>query len=114
MPRVVMLVHTNPVDASREDDYNTWYNDTHIPDVLKVDGFVAATRYRVSGTQMLPGDPPQHRYLAIYEVETDDLDSAVAGLAGAAGGGMFISDALETDPFPSVVLLEEVCARQSK
>lgn len=111
MPRYVMLVETNPVSPERETEYNDWYSDTHIPDVLKVAGFVAATRYRLADVQLAPGESPTYRYLAIYEIDTVDLDAAVKALAEAAGGGMFISDSLQMEPFPGVSLFEEIAPR---
>jgi hypothetical protein len=92
-----LLVLTNPV-SGREDEYNNWYDNQHLSDLLAVDGFVAAQRFRLAET-----DPPQqfaHRYLAIYEIETDDLAKTQAALAAAANtDAMIISDALDlSDP----------------
>lgn len=111
MPRAVMLVHTNPMEDSRDDKFNAWYENVHLPEVLAVDGFVAATRYRVSAAQLVPG-PTAHRYLAVYEIDSDDLAATTNALAKAAAGGMFISDAIELQPFPAVTLYEEAAPRQ--
>jgi hypothetical protein len=82
MARYTFVVLTNAVEG-REDEYNEWYDNRHLPDVLAVEGFVAAQRFRLTDT-----DPAQdfgHRYLALYEVETDDLDKTQLALAEAAG-----------------------------
>ncbi len=113
MPRAVLLVMTNPVSDERENEYNEWYDGTHVPDVLRVEGFVAATRYRIADQQMVPGDPPAFRYLAIYEVDHDDLAAAMKNLAEAAGGSMVISDALDMSSAPSALLYELVTDRQT-
>ena len=76
----VLMVMTNPVEG-REDEYNTWYDTVHLPEVLQVPGFVAARRY-VAGASI--GAPSPYRYLAIYEIEADDLTAAVAALQAAA------------------------------
>ena len=114
MPKGVLLVLTNPVSAEREAEFNDWYTNTHVPEVLEVDGFVAATRYRVSDQQMMPSaEPPAFRYLSIYEVDHDDLGVAMKNLGEAAGGGaMNISDALDMSSAPSAVLYELVAERQ--
>ncbi len=68
MPKVKMLVYTNALD-SKDDEFNQWYDNTHIPEVLGLTKAVAAQRFRLSDIQ--PGDPGAHRYLAIYEFEVD-------------------------------------------
>ena len=65
MPKGVILVHTSPVEG-RDDEYNDWYDDVHLMEVLKVAGFTSARRFRTLGGNAVP-------YLAIYEVEADDL-----------------------------------------
>jgi hypothetical protein len=48
------------------------YDVQHIPDVLKVEGFVSAERFQLA-TEQMSDAAPSHQYLAIYEIETDDL-----------------------------------------
>lgn len=97
MARYTLVVLTNPV-SGKEDEYNTWYDNRHLADLLAVDGFIAAQRFRLA-----EGDQPQdvtHRYLALYEIETDDLAKTQAALSATANtDAMVISDALNlTDP----------------
>jgi hypothetical protein len=68
MAKWLLVVETNCADASREAEFNEWYDKTHLPDVLETPGFVRATRYE--NTQ-----PSKERakFLALYEVETDDI-----------------------------------------
>jgi len=87
------LVLTNPVEG-REDEYNDWYDNVHLDDVLAVDGFVAAQRFRLS-TELAGRHPSPWRYLAIYEIEADDPAAALTRLQKVAGGGMVISSALD-------------------
>jgi hypothetical protein len=95
MTRHVFVVLTNAV-AGQEDEYNDWYNNRHLPDVLACNGFVAAQRFKL--TEMDPGQEFSHRYLALYEVETDDLAKTNQALTEAASdGAMFISPALNMD-----------------
>jgi hypothetical protein len=76
MARTIVLVFTNCADPAREKEFNDWYDNTHVPDVLATPGFVSCTRYELAGD---PG-PGQAKFLAVYEVESDDLGATMAGL----------------------------------
>ncbi|MDH3682301.1 MAG: hypothetical protein OEV40_20395 [Acidimicrobiia bacterium] len=82
MTKHVLLVFTDPVEG-KEDDYNTWYSDVHLPEVLQTDGFVRAQRFKVA--DFMPG-VTEHGYVAIYELETDDPKGAMKALTGASAG----------------------------
>ena len=90
MAKATVLVFTNCADPAREKEFNEWYDNTHVPDVLETPGFVSCTRYEMIGD---PG-PGQGKFLAVYEVESDDLPSAMADLqqrvAELAGQGRII------------------------
>lgn len=88
----VMVVFTNPV-AGREDEYNRWYNDVHLGEVLRTPGMIAARRYRlVDGVGSR--EEPQHRYLAIYELASEDAKATVKQMLGMP---MNMSDAIDTE-----------------
>ena len=72
MPKVKMLVYTNALEG-KDDEFNRWYDETHIPEVLEFTKSVAAQRFRLSDAQ--PGDPGPHRYLAVYEFEVDSKEA---------------------------------------
>lgn len=92
MPSSIFFVLTEP-EPGREDEYNDWYNNRHIPDVLTVPGFVAAQRFLLSNVQRSPAAAEGAlRYAAVYEIE-GDVKQAVENLAEAAQD-MFISDAM--------------------
>jgi hypothetical protein len=106
MPKGVIVVHTAPVEG-RDGDFNDWYDDVHLADVLKVAGFTAARRFRTLGGDSAP-------YLAIYEVEAEDLEAAQASLgAGVANGEIRMSDALAMDPAPVLATYEQIAERQA-
>ena len=91
-----LIVFTEPV-AGREAEYNKWYDEVHLKDVLEVEGFKAAQRFEIAPTQIgAPGEPAPNRYLAIYEIEADSLEIALEKL-NAGAGTMVISDALDGD-----------------
>jgi hypothetical protein len=99
--RGVYVVRTRPVSADREDEYNRWYDGTHVPELLAVPGFVSARRYRRVG-----GDGVAE-YLAVYEIEADDLGAPVAELRRRSAAGQTTPPtALELDPPPVVALYE--------
>lgn len=64
------IVFSNPVTQSREEEYNNWYDRQHMPDVLRVPGFVSAQRFVTmwaSSNSTLP------RYLIIFTLRSGDL-----------------------------------------
>ena len=87
-----MLVFTNAVEG-RDDEFNDWYDNVHLKEVLELPEFTSASRYRLSEGQLFPDQP--HRYLAIYEFKGPSTD-AVAALSAAASG-LNMSDALAGD-----------------
>jgi hypothetical protein len=94
MTKYLFLVFTVP-RAGREAEYNSWYDGQHLDDVLRVKGFTAAQRFQVAPQF---GAPEIHPYLAIYEIETDDPQAALAELSGIADTNvMQISDALNSE-----------------
>lgn len=104
MAKGIYLVATGPADPTREDEYNDWYDRVHIPELCATPGFVSARRFRAVGDLGVGGHP----YLAIYELEADDLEAAVAELSRRSREGIIAkSDALGLDPLPIVVIYEE-------
>lgn len=96
MARYTFLVLTNSTPNGDDAEFNEWYNNRHLPDVLAVEGFVAAQRFRIAEL-----DPPQesaHRYMALYEIEADDLAKANHALTSLAGTeAMILSPNLDMD-----------------
>ena len=81
MARHILVVFTNPV-AGREEEFNRWYDDVHLAEVLALPGFVRAERFVASEAQLVKAGP--WKYLAIYEIEADDPHQAMAALEAAA------------------------------
>lgn len=92
MARYKYLVFTNACDG-RDDEFNTWYDDVHLAEVVAVPGFTGAERYAV---RPQPGElEPSHRYLAIYEMETNDVQATIAELMRrGTSGGFQMTDSL--------------------
>ena len=107
MPKGIMVVQSDPADPSREDEYNDWYDNTHVPEICAVPGFVSARRYKVHRPAVGGDGSPAPAYLAIYEIDADDLMAPAAELrARSAAGQTHGSDALRVDPPPVVTIYE--------
>jgi hypothetical protein len=55
----MLVVVTVDVDPSVEEAFNRWYDEVHVPDILRCPGFLRAERF-------VGEESP--RYLAIYEI----------------------------------------------
>jgi hypothetical protein len=79
-PRHVLIVMSNCLGDDA--DFNTWYDSIHVPDVLRLPGFVRARRYRIQ-----PGpaqnDAAPHEFVTLFEIEGDPA-AALAALHEAA------------------------------
>jgi hypothetical protein len=101
-----MVVESAPLEG-QEDQYNSWYSGTHIPQILEIPGFQSAQRYRISAAGPAAPAPSKPRYLAIYALEADDLADPVAELrTRSVEGRMERSDALALSPSPVVTIYE--------
>jgi hypothetical protein len=95
----VFLVRTGPSSPERTDEYNDWYDNIHLPDLLNVKGVVGASRYQVAPVQQGGATIAGPQYLAIYEVDIDDVQDFFDDMTRAAtDGSMRMSDSLGTDP----------------
>ena len=102
MARYVSIALTNPVEGW-EQEFNEWYDNRHVPDVLALPGCVSAQRFKFTGVQM-PNRPCPFEYLAVYEFETDDLEAAVAATVARGGtAAMPRSDAVNPDMFLTMI-----------
>jgi hypothetical protein len=68
LARYVLMVVTSPVEG-KDEEYNRWYNEQHLRDVLSCDGFTGGERFELTVPVMgqFPG-----KYVALYEMESDD------------------------------------------
>ncbi|MQY26189.1 DUF4286 family protein [Nocardia aurantia] len=102
MPKGIMVVQSSPADPAKDAEFNTWYAEQHLPELLSVPGFVSARRYRVHrGAQGLPS------YLAVYELEADDLNAPLVALRERNGADRAAgAELLSADPPPIVTVYE--------
>ena len=110
MPKAVMIVWSNPGEGADEGEYNSWYDSVHAKDVLKIPGFLSCTRFKLSEAQFGPIDAPGN-YLAVYEVDMEDLSDVPKRLGEAfAAGELPMSDVLAPGP---MLIAEEVAPRRT-
>ncbi|VVN97982.1 DUF4286 family protein [Pseudomonas fluorescens] len=89
-----LVAFSTPVPG-RELELETWYDTQHIPDCLKLDGFVAAQRYRID-QQPKGVDVPAWRVMVVYDIESEDIDAALAQIPKAVHTpAMPMTDALD-------------------
>jgi hypothetical protein len=79
----IHLVFSDPPEGVSEADFNEWY-DAHVKEILAVDGWRSATRYKVEAV-VGAGDTGRYRYLSLYELDLP-ADVALANLAAAGMG----------------------------
>jgi hypothetical protein len=107
MPKGILLVETHPVTPEQEAAYHEWYDKTHLAEIVALDGFVSARRFAPVGED--------GRFVAIYEIEADDLEVAAANLSEAAAEGRMSSlELLQLDPLPSIRLLREISSYRAE
>ncbi|HTF50655.1 MAG TPA: hypothetical protein VK735_24710 [Pseudonocardia sp.] len=87
MTAYIQTVLSRPVPGA-EEEFNRWYESTHMPEVLSLPGFVAGQRYAPAD----PSDP----YLAVYDIEANGID-AIHEAVRIGSSSMTISDALDPD-----------------
>ncbi|KPM51074.1 hypothetical protein CcI49_10115 [Frankia sp. CcI49] len=101
MAKGVFVVQSHPVSPEREDEFNKWYSEEHIPDILEIPGFVSAKRYRLRDAGHLTADPAARAYLTVYEIEADDLGAPLLEMAArSAEGRVRRSSSVQVDPPP--------------
>jgi hypothetical protein len=83
MARYKMVVLSRSVEG-REAEFNDWYQHVHLGEMVTFQGFKSAQRFRrVRNLGARETDP----HLAIYEIETDDINAVMAELETRADAG---------------------------
>jgi hypothetical protein len=104
MKEWVYVVHTRALPG-RDEDFNRWYTDKHLDEVVAIPGFVSAQRFRIADPTA-PG-APERPYLSHYVMRTDDPHALLHKMHQmVASGEMELTDAV--DPKDAVTFLYEV------
>jgi hypothetical protein len=93
MAKTLLFVESKPVSPQLVEEYHSWHEETHIPEMLTIDGFVSARRWQADNGAS---------FITLYEIDTD-VDTARANLKAAfQGGQMSKADLVESEP-PAVM-----------
>jgi hypothetical protein len=94
MKKFKLLGFTNSKDG-RDAEFNDWYTNRHLADVVAVPGFVSAQRFKLKDPM---GGTPPHQYLAIYEIESDEPKAVMDELMRRSGTpAMVLSEGLDLE-----------------
>jgi hypothetical protein len=89
-----MVVFTRP-KAGREDEYNEWYQNIHLQELVAFPGIVGAQRFKLS---VCLGAGEAEPYLSIYDIESEDAQAVAQAIQHAAEHQLLtMSDAADLD-----------------
>ncbi|MDQ7908555.1 DUF4286 family protein [Phytohabitans sp. ZYX-F-186] len=100
---IVMIGFASPLDDAHDGEFNSWYENKHIPQVrAAVPGVRSVRRYRAADFQAAPEAAP-HRYAAVYEIEGARPEEVLGALGAATASGALepgsAMDTTRTPPF---------------
>lgn len=72
----LVLVLTEPTEG-QEDEFNDYYENTHLDEVIETAGWKSAQRFKLAGGAGADCPLP---YLAVYEADGEDAQSIVDGM----------------------------------
>ncbi len=117
MAKYTFLALTNPV-AGKEAEFNEWYDKHHIADVINVPGFISGQRFKLAEAQFGGEGSHAYRYLALYEIETDDIAATIKELKDRGATAEIVpSDAIDMKGLATYMfapLREKVMAKDVK
>jgi hypothetical protein len=104
MRRFKMLVFSEPFEG-RDEEFDEWYTSRHLADICALPGFTTAQRFKLHSVSM---GKTLNRYLAIYDMESDDPDWVIETMFAARDTeAMPIHPAFNLDA-TTVMLYEEL------
>ena len=93
MGKYVMVVQSRAKEG-RDEEYNRWYDTSHLADVCAIPGVKSGRRLEATPIQI---GQAGLRYLSIYEIEADDPGSVLVEMKRRAADGTNKScDALDS------------------
>lgn len=115
MERYLFVTHTDCADPAREDEFNDWYNNVHVPDILETPGMISATRWE----NVHPKDNNRRKYIALYELETEDVekfDETLKEMGRKSKERGRLSDLLIVDPpdVPRIIYKQVMPIKKAK
>lgn len=90
-----LVVFSNVV-AGREAEFNKWYSDVHVPDVLRAAPEIKSAKRYALNTIALPEGQSGWQYMTVYEVAAEQLQGVLERMNAAMANGEFeMSDAAD-------------------
>jgi len=110
MPAGVFVALSNAVSDEVDAEFNAWYDGVHAPEVLRIPGVRSCRRFRLAPEQVMPPEPTTRRYLAVYEVDTEDWGGLASEFLTRFGDGRITirPDLMELDPMVLSLSYEEL------
>ncbi|MGG7102043.1 hypothetical protein [Rhodococcus sp. 24CO] len=93
-----LVVESHPSHPDRLDEFNRWYDEIHIPEVVALDGFVGGTRLAAADAD---GGPS----VTLYELEGDPHEAKRNVHIAAAAKRLNMSDSLSYGPIPKMRIM---------
>ena len=89
MIRSLLFVESKPSSPDLVEEYHRWQDEVHLPEMLRIDGFVSARRWTTDGDT----------FITLYEIDTD-IPTARANLKAAVQSGQMSMPvaAVQTNP----------------
>lgn len=69
MSKYLFVAQSDCSEPAKQEEFNKWLKEIHIPDILKTPGIVKATLYK----NIDPGTNKRPENMVLYEIEIDDI-----------------------------------------
>jgi hypothetical protein len=79
VPNGVLIVESRPSSPEQAAAFHQWYDETHVPEMTSLEGVVSARRFA-------PSDE-NGPFVAIYELDAEDIDAVRATVTEAGKTG---------------------------
>lgn len=67
--RYLSVVMADVADPAKEAEWNAWYDHSHVPNLVRVPGYLSGARFRIKRDPRFGDKPMGPKYLALYEWE---------------------------------------------
>jgi hypothetical protein len=88
--KTTLIVLTSPAEG-REDEFNDWYDNTHLAEFTALPGVVSGQRFNAAPS----GPKGKQSYAAIYELDGDPAEVMAAMDRAIKNGEMHMTDAID-------------------
>lgn len=95
---VKQFVVITRAEPGAEQEFDRWYDEVHLEDVIAVPGITKATRFRILSQGPAAFETPVWYSIALYEIDSDDPQAVISEINKRwQNGQMSISEALDAD-----------------